>query len=139
MRRVLKDNCNACSLSFLTKCFSNSSTLMSRIFLLAFFVFIVFPYHKNAIIFLIAWVVKQLYVGMNFVNLVFAETFLSFTRLIENGEKIFHIPLEILQIWYFSHINCHSLNPTSFKHPAYGHWNVTSQDLLLTRYKLTCK
>lgn len=106
MRRILKDNCNTCLLSFLTECFSNFLTFqMSKIFLSTFFGFIVFPHRKNAINPSIAWIVKQVYAGLNFFNTILAKAFLSLTWFKEDGKKISHATPELLQIGFFSHIN----------------------------------
>lgn len=105
MKRVFKYNCNACPLSFLTRCSSNAPTFqMSRILLLAFFRFVFFSCRKNVINPSIAWVVRQVCIGMYFVNTILAEIFLSLTWFKQNEEKTFHALAELLQIWFFSHI-----------------------------------
>ncbi|KAL3718684.1 hypothetical protein ACJRO7_003755 [Eucalyptus globulus] len=123
IKRVLKDNCHACPFSFLDQSFVNADTLLkSKIFLLAFFGFIVFPLRKGAINPSVTWVVKQVCAGISFVNTILAETFLSLTRFKENEDKTFRAPIELLQIWFFSHmsridIRMKIINLTDSHHP----------------------
>lgn len=72
--------------------------------MLAFFGLIVFPYRKNAINPSISWVVNRVCDGLNYVNMVLAETFLSLTHFKQNVENTMHALPELLQIWFFSHI-----------------------------------
>ncbi|XP_030439868.2 uncharacterized protein LOC115661802 [Syzygium oleosum] len=105
IRKILKGHRNTCPFSFLDECFQNGTSFqMRRIFLLAFFGFILFPHCKNAINPLIAKLVGQVCGGMNFVNALLAETFLSLSRFKENGDKIFRASPELLQIWFLSHL-----------------------------------
>ncbi|KAL3745967.1 hypothetical protein ACJRO7_014981 [Eucalyptus globulus] len=105
IRKVLKAHHNACPLSFLKECFEKGTSFqMRRIFLLAFFGFIVFPYYKNAINPLIAQLVRQVLEGKNFVSTVLTETFLSLTRFKGGGDKTLHSSPKLLQIWFLSHI-----------------------------------
>lgn len=75
-----------------------------RIFILAFFGLIIFPHRRNAINPSIAWVVRQACAGMNFINMILAETFLSLNRFKQNGEKVMNASPELLQIWFLSHM-----------------------------------
>jgi len=123
IKRVLKDNCLACPFSFLDRSFASANTLLkSKIFLLAFFGFIIFPLRKYAINPAVAWVVKQVCARISFVNTILAETFLSLTRFKENEDKTFRAPIELLQIWFFSHmskinIRMNIINITNSHHP----------------------
>lgn len=105
VRKVLKAHRNTCHLSFLKECFENGNSFqMRRVFLLAFFGFILFPHCKNAINPLMAHLVEQVLGGKNFVNTIMAETFLSLTRFKGSGDRTFHSSPELLQIWFLSHI-----------------------------------
>ncbi|KAL3740080.1 hypothetical protein ACJRO7_021369 [Eucalyptus globulus] len=123
IKRVLKDNCLACPFSFLDQIFASANTLLkSRIFLLAFFGLVIFPLRKGAINPSIAWVVKQVCARISFVNTILAETFLSLTRFKEDEDKTFRAPIELLQIWFFSHmskinIRMNIINVTDVHHP----------------------
>lgn len=105
VRKVLKANRKTCPFSFLNELFQNAPSFQkNRIFLLAFFGFVLFPHCRNAINPSMAWVVREVCMGKGFVNAVLTETFLSLTRFKENKNKTFHAPPELLQIWFFSHV-----------------------------------
>ncbi|XP_048137654.1 RNA polymerase II C-terminal domain phosphatase-like 2 isoform X2 [Rhodamnia argentea] len=106
--KVLKANRNSCPLTFLVEHYAyptkQSMRQSSRVFLLAFFGFVVFPDRMNAMNPLVAHLVGQVCRGMNFTNMILAETFLSLTRFKNNKRGSLHAPVAILQIWFFSHI-----------------------------------
>lgn len=123
VRKVVKANCYACPFSFLAKCFANQPMISkARIFILAFFGLIVFPYRKNAINPSISWVVSQVCDGLNYVNMILAETFLSLNHFKQNEERTMRALPELLQIWFFSHIKgfghlMKQFNIDDFRHP----------------------
>lgn len=105
VRKVVKAICFACPFSFLKGCFASQSMVSkTRIFMLAFFELIVFPYRRNTIDPSISWVVNCVCDGLNYVNMVLAKTFLSSNRFKQNEEKTIRALHELLQIWFFSHI-----------------------------------
>ncbi|XP_056166865.1 uncharacterized protein LOC130138018 [Syzygium oleosum] len=116
IEKVLKGNCQACPLSFLIECFENNSVLMrSKIFILVFFGLIIFPFRQNAIDPVIAWMVKQICGGVSFINTILAETFISLTRFKKGKDRTFRAPIELLQIWLFSHLSKFGKNMTVFE------------------------
>lgn len=73
VRNFLKSNRNDCLFSFL-ECLKNSTSFqISRIFLLAFFGFVIFLHCKNSISPSIAWIVQQVCAGRNFFNAILVE------------------------------------------------------------------
>lgn len=123
VREIVQANNNAFPLSSLTECFEKQSmTQKAKIFLLAFFGFIIFPHRKNAIDPSITWVINQVIFGAGYVNMVLAETFLSLNRFKDQKEKIMRAAPEILQMWFFSHIKgfghlMQIFEINEFKHP----------------------
>lgn len=71
-------------------------------FILAFFGLVIFPLQNNFISPSMAWIARQVCSGMNFINAILAETFISLTRFIQNKDKTFHASIELLQMWFFS-------------------------------------
>ncbi|XP_056170735.1 RNA polymerase II C-terminal domain phosphatase-like 2 isoform X2 [Syzygium oleosum] len=108
IEKVLKSNHNSCPITFLVEHYAypteQSMRQSSRVFLLAFFGFVVFPYSSKAMNPLVAHLVGQVCRGMNFTNMILAETFLSLTRFKKNERGSLHAPGALLQIWFLSHV-----------------------------------
>ncbi|XP_056174641.1 uncharacterized protein LOC115667685 [Syzygium oleosum] len=103
--KVLKANRGTCPFSFLSQCFEKATSFQKgKIFLLAFFGFMIFPHCKNACSPSIAWLVQQVCLEKNFGNTILVETFISLIKFKQHVDKTFHAPLELLQIWFLSHI-----------------------------------
>ncbi|XP_056170737.1 uncharacterized protein LOC115693551 [Syzygium oleosum] len=114
IEKVLEAHNNSCPLSFLVKHYAyptkQSMCHSSRVFLLAFFGFVVFPHTRDAMNPLVAHLVRQVCCGMNFSNMILAETFLSLTRFKKNKEGSLHVPAALLEIWFLSHIKKFCIN-----------------------------
>ena len=97
--KVLKANRGTCPFSFLSQCFDKATSFQKgRIFLLAFFGFVIFPHCKNACNPSIAWLVQQVCLEKNFVNTILVKIFISLTKFKQHIDKTFHTPFELLQI-----------------------------------------
>lgn len=75
----------------------------SRVFLLAFFGLVAFPHARDAMNPSVAHLVRQVCSGINFTNMILAETFLSLTQFKKNKGGSFHAPVA-LEILFLSHI-----------------------------------
>ena len=73
-------------------------------FIFAFVGCVIFPYRRNLINPSIAYVAKQIYIGLGYVNSILVEIFLSLNRFKQNDDKIMRAAPEILQIWFLSHL-----------------------------------
>ena len=84
IKSILRGNSNAFSFTFLERHFfslpKEAGNQIPRVFLLAFFGFVVFPFTKKTMDPLVVYIVNQVCMFKRFSNMILGETFVSLNR-----------------------------------------------------------
>lgn len=108
IRNILKGNTNAIPITFMEELFLGlpieSGAQIPKVFILAFFGFVIFPYTNKSMTPSIVHVVLQVCSGKKFSHLILGETFISLSRFKKSGKGTLRASIGLLQVWMISHI-----------------------------------
>ena len=125
IEKILKSNSGKFTLSFL---YNNYSSLPieaglkpARIFILAFFAFVLFPTSRTTFDPSIVHVAKQACYRWNYSYMILAETFLSLSRFQFTQKGTFQASNGLLYMWFTSHIKTFNLRVGCYEISQYIH------------------
>ncbi|XP_056166905.1 uncharacterized protein LOC130138026 [Syzygium oleosum] len=108
IRTLLNRNSKGLPLAFLEQRFhsflSSPRAESTKVFLLAFFGFVIFPFTQKTMDPTVIHVIDGILVLKGFTNMILAEMFISLNRFKKDKRVALRAPLGILQVWFVSHL-----------------------------------